>query len=669
MKRFILLLLLLMPLAYGAEVLYWDFDTAHISGNTVYDQTGSYDGTRSGATYTTSDCLSGGCVDFSGAHNHHITTSYTLPTTDTSICFYMKLDNAPGDTTYILRTSTSYTYILSEASTSDNVQYATWASGWDYVSDTSRLTDTAVGDWTHYCFVHAGGTNDTIRIWRDASLIATTINANDLSSSPTTLYLGSDSSSKDSIDGRIDEFKIFSHALSGSEISALMLGSGSNQTINVFHLGNSSHVGNMTFNYTCLSCNHSGVLNGSSPFSVDFNDTQNYTFTFNGRLSNAETISYNVTINQSFYSFYLRPYNLLNITLIDEDTGANITTNISLNLLFNGSTSSYSNDTGGFVFPLLSDGTHRVHLYSALYTDRYYYVTMAGGVYMTLTAYLSNSTNSEAKTFYMKCSGSALANVTISAQKLIGGSYVTVAQRLSDGSGTASIYLNPSTDYRFNFVHPSEGTYTTDITPSESSYTVDICTGESGQPYNWTTQNDLYTYLLTPQSIILNQTSTLFTLAVSSPGGAMAGFGMWYNSSKNESLTSSPSGGSVNFTLDLSNKSGVIPIHYWFNASGDGYKEYTKYYRIDSIGTPGNYSAVALVEVQQTNISGALGYFLATVFTFIIMAMLKFAVPPVANAIIGFISMVIWGLLGWVSMLYLFPVGAFIALYAILEGR
>jgi hypothetical protein len=377
----------------------------------------------------------------------------------------------------------------------------------------------------------------------------------------------------------------------------------------------------------------------------------------------------NVTGNSTTYIFEVYAFNSIDITVFDEDTqtllnGSNVTN--TLYYTFNGTTNNLNNDTGYFYLKYLTAGNYELLLERPSYRSRYYYLALGDGTHISINAYLINSTVAQLTNLFVYCDGSARSNATISVYKLISGKYRTVAQRRTDATGQGPIYLNPSTTYRFIITDSIYGTYTKDITPSLSPISFDICGGGS-QPYNWSNIHDKFTYLINPSSPV-NQSLINFSLTATSPEGYINGFGFYVNSSHKVSLNSSASGGTLYLGVDLNGSSPVLPVYYWFNITGEEQFSFIKYYRVNQFSEVGNKSLIAIISDYEDNISPIYRYSTALFVAIFIMLMFYKVVNPQSNAYIGLAVLVAFGFVGWVSFVYVIPVGALLIAYTIYRG-
>ncbi len=165
----------------------------------------------------------------------------------------------------------------------------------------------------------------------------------------------------------------------------------------------------------------------------------------------------------------------------------------------------------------------------------------------------------------------AIVNGLVDIDKSINGSYQDIAERLTDGSGVASIFLKRTTQYRMTF---SADGYTTQqffITPSEASYTINMVTESA---INLTTRHVFGTtvYSIAPATLYTNTTSITFGVTDSNNSLSFYGMNITWNNTQLyfANITGDGDGGNLIATINLENASGMyVNITAWFKPPDD----------------------------------------------------------------------------------------------------
>jgi len=491
-----------------------------------------------------------------------------------------------------------------------------------------------------------------------------------------TLQIGSReySSHRDFFNGEIQNIKIYNRAISQTEIFYLYSQGRnynpyeSSSSISVKDIYTNSTKYNFSVTFKDLTNSTKWVVNSSDGIvaTIKLNTSKQYQInitSLNGGFADSSK-----TINgTSQYTFYVYPYNSIDFFVYDEESLDLINTSTTtLYYSLDGSSSDTSSTNGTFSLVNLTSGFWELRGSNSDYYDRYYYYTLLDGSHYVQKMYLINTSTGLLRNVYVYCEGAGQTNVTVSFYKQLNSTWVSMAQRITDGTGLAPFYLNPSTTYRM-IINYNDGTYTNDFTPSATPIEVEIC-GDTSVPFNWTSIYDKFDYLISPEDSLISSTNHTFNLSVSSPGGYINSFEIRYNDSVSDSLSGSASGGEVSINLDLNNKTGTYTIYYSFNISGEEeIYNISKIYRIKGFDTAGNNSLVTSFENFSSDIPVEWRYIIITLFAIIIMVFFYRFVDPLVNSFIGFAVFIIFGLLGWINMLYLIPMGALLFMYYLVD--
>lgn len=325
------------------------------------------------------------------------------------------------------------------------------------------------------------------------------------------------------------------------------------------------------------SLNNASVLN----FSVNITDSFNNNF-FGSTASGIilfgllKNTSYNMTIDAPNYALKsvsfstsnstsssvnvsLDKSNSISINIFSENTGE-LLVGVEVNLSIEGVVNyKYSTLTGHIFASNLTAGFYELKFTAVGYSPKSYFITITNRTTQTLNAFLSFSFQGIG--VYVKNTGDEpLPNSSITIQRYINGSFITIAQGFTDGIG-------------YNLFNLQEGiTYLWTISSSGfENKQFQLIPYNANQPYIFklvlnTTKvylpfNQFVSYTFTPRSQRLdnvsNQVFTFTTLSTNGTFGtnsilwsAMNCGGTWDN------VSGSPSGSTLIQSLDLSNLQG-----------------------------------------------------------------------------------------------------------------
>lgn len=182
------------------------------------------------------------------------------------------------------------------------------------------------------------------------------------------------------------------------------------------------------------------------------------------------------------------------------------------------------------------------------YYSRDYYYTFYNTTYVSIDAYLLPSTSANLINIHVKNrQDEYLENALVTAQKQINGSYVTVEQQRTDSSGTAALYLNPSTTYKLIASYPDYVSYEATITPTQSDYTFTL---SSASVLGYHTLYEDLSYRFYPNLLTLGRGNQTVNFSVYSTGSALSSFGLNLSDENNtvffsSTTTTSPAGGTI----------------------------------------------------------------------------------------------------------------------------
>lgn len=410
---------------------------------------------------------------------------------------------------------------------------------------------------------------------------------------------------------KIDEFTCFNETWAPADVTsdynagvgkffADYYGSGGGGSTTQFDVtAKVNKTGVAIINFTAALFNSSWVstiitTNGSAEFNVSA-DLQNYTL----NVTSIGYAFYNDTLvdinGSSSHIAYLYENNSISISIFDSKTVALINdTNISY--IIQGNTTGYyvegKVDNGSlFFFYLDADYYSLEFWHDDKYPKQEYFVTLQDSEHKYLNAYLINS-SFVASTIptIINPFEQPMESALITMQENIGGSYVTVSQKLTDGTGSAHFYLKIDETYQVIVEKTGYQTRTTTLNPYSNPYTVTLRI-DPISTYNYTYPFQGVSYLYSPASGIINKTLTNFSFTVSSPDGLLSYFGIYYNSTNISNVTTSPSGGTAFLEINLTDFDGDLEIIYFLKSSGHDLYEVNASYSVITL----NYSNSSII--------------------------------------------------------------------------
>ena len=247
-----------------------------------------------------------------------------------------------------------------------------------------------------------------------------------------------------------------------------------------------------------------------------FNVTNNTYYSSN--LGKYITGTHNITINctetdeeEILESQFNTIPNYFNITISDEMTGDSLTFNITIS----NSSHSYTwiNQTEFFensTDPNIPIGYITITISSYGYEDRDFEETFSDSVPPIIEDYyLLSSADGSLTRFHVENSiGSAIEDVDVNAYKSIGGSTVLIDNTVTDASGTATFWLNPTSTYTFEFIKSDYTSINYTVVASSSDYTIVM---SSSGTTTATEQLTNITYRILPQNNVTNSSTNNVT--------------------------------------------------------------------------------------------------------------------------------------------------------------
>ncbi len=221
---FVLVLGLVLTSMTGAAdpdlVAHWKFDDG--SGTTLFDSSGNgHDGTLMGDPKWVPGKL-GGALEFDGDGDYvdcGSSPDFAIPV-NISITCWIKVDVFDKTWQAIITTSDS-SWRVHRSSSSNNIA---WGTSGLSPTDLTGTTDVSTGEWFHIATVY-NGTQKLLYI--DGNLDASSDSTGNITASSVPVYIGENSGATGRFwAGLIDDVRIYSRALSETEILGVMAGGG-----------------------------------------------------------------------------------------------------------------------------------------------------------------------------------------------------------------------------------------------------------------------------------------------------------------------------------------------------------------------------------------------------------------------------------------------------------
>jgi len=300
-----------------------------------------------------------------------------------------------------------------------------------------------------------------------------------------------------------------------------------------------------------------------------------FTMTGTGYGINSTTLTVNGSSEHNI-SLSVKPAGI-RIQIFDEKTLAPITANLTIsNATASWTISNIIDETILASNTSLPIGPTSFTFSKMAYGQRVYYDTISTTAFVSKSYYMLALTDGSYARFHiLTVTDSAIPGALVAADKIVGGTAFRVAEQLTDGSGTAMLFLDPLVSYTIAASRTGYSSSSITINPSLSDYTIRLF---SGTTTNVSTQfSDIWWQYLPSGCGYVNSTAQLFNFTITSSNSSLVNYGL--NITVNETLMFSgtgtnAAGGSINATLNLANYSGtVLTSVYWFNKTG--YPVYT----------------------------------------------------------------------------------------------
>jgi hypothetical protein len=450
---------------------------------------------------------------------------------------------------------------------------------------------------------------------------------------------------------------------------------------------------NITFNtsdtvtqYTVvnISCNNPseisvGLYNNTSGASLSnpyiYNATQmgirNFSCnsTGNANYSAADTTKSLTVTSASGIAVYV--YN-------EENTSQGLTFNITMN---NGTTSDTAYNQNNPYLNTSITGLITVDIWNTDYPQRTYYLSQ-GSNSTTLNAYLLASGSGSYVLFYTYTSTEQpIQSALINVERLIPpSSWLTIAQKKTDSSGSLGIFLSPTTTYRFNVSATGYANQSFQLQPTASPYIIYMTSASGSINITYATlfQNLSLQVYPADAGLVFNQTYPFFYYINSTDSfleyyGWRISFGNGTTITQNN--TTGTAGYNISYLLDTGLWNGNITMNYWFKKQNYTLFNNSLLFRVYNV-TPTNTSIMRLADDIKTGAATVTSdefAMIAILFTIIIMAGASSQFKMFGSGVIGIgilaifssIGTYIYGsayLMGW-GLWSLFTLGVIAAIW------
>lgn len=204
------------------------------------------------------------------------------------------------------------------------------------------------------------------------------------------------------------------------------------------------------------------------------------------------------------------------------------------------------------------------------FNDRSMYSWIDADTTEDMKVFLLNSTDAIIVRFHIRTSFTApIQNATVTVKKNIGGSIVTVGQKLSDFNGDTLFYLELNDPYFVLVSHDDYEPWFNQLTPTQNDYTITLDTRGGNYPiqgFPVQTTGDVYWWLSPFYNVIVNETANI-TFFVNATNNNLTYF--WLNVTNETGVTL--------YSANISNSSSGGFIYYNLNWTAIGASNVTVY--------------------------------------------------------------------------------------------
>jgi len=349
----------------------------------------------------------------------------------------------------------------------------------------------------------------------------------------------------------------------------------------------------------------------------------------------------NVWINQT---------GILVVKAIDETLGTNISQALTLQKVDNISTTTLTHVNMTIISSF--DRAAQLHFSGAPYADRTYNLPAPTSGITYFKAYLINTslptTHLVTFTIIDDSGNNIIENANVVISKLYGTNLVNISITKSNFQGQFQEYMDSSTNYHFEISKEGYQSKSFDLYPANSAYTIILY---SNKTFNFNDTKGDITYTITPYAGVLTKNATQnFTINTSSPSGYLVNFGVIYNSTVYENITSS-NGGTATLTFDTTPyENSTITMQYFMQTQGGFWTQNRTYY-IYSEEYGGNQSVFGVFSSLASEINPLYRFIFAVVVSLILGAgffALLGTMAATAVAMMTFIGFAVVGFIPWI---------------------
>jgi hypothetical protein len=437
-----------------------------------------------------------------------------------------------------------------------------------------------------------------------------------------------------------------------------------------------------------ITCNKPAEL-----ASILYNDTINitnpYVYDTTGKIG-----VFNFTCNTTGNTNYTAAANNKTLTITsasgltvnvfdEENTTKALTFNITVN---NGTASDTAyNQNNPYVNTSIT-GAVTIDITSTGYQQRTYYTTLTAGVATTVNASLLLTASGSWVIFYVYTPTELpIQNAMINVERLIPpASWLTVAQKKTDSSGSAATFLSPITTYRLNFSAIGYTNQSLQLMPAASPYVIYMMpTSALNISYN-TSYKNLVIWIEPNGTALYQNTTNAFKYYILSSDNQLEfeGWRLTYSNGSQILFQNTTNSGGVTYTTNIDTtiySTGYIDLNYWFKKTDFALVNDTHRYYIYGVHA---YNTSIMAEVNDIAAGVAAGTpdvtmeqfaFISMLISIVCMAAASSQMKMFGSGVIGlmilsmltFIGTYIWGsayIVGW-ALVGLFALGVVAAIY------
>jgi hypothetical protein len=343
---------------------------------------------------------------------------------------------------------------------------------------------------------------------------------------------------------------------------------------------NGTVINSYTINATSASDNQVvSTTNGSIIISVNKNveytvfiDAAGYAYANKTLLTND---------NIKFMNFSLYPTNSILMYVRDEGTGLLLTENSTALFSYDGGEFTENITNGTHLVESLTPAQYTITFDSESYESRVYIVTVTNRSHQTLTAFLTSSTSTTTFTVLDANSGSDVINALVTMYRTMNGSWAAIEARYTDITGRAQFSYTSSVNYKFYISRTNYTNLVFYLNPILfDSYTIElepIISLDHAQDYD-------HTAIIYDPKLFYVGVDNNFTWIIQNPYGELIQYG--YNLTWDGGYSTASGSNAIgeqlntNFTLTGLGSLDQITLHYYYETTIAGIRNFTYYYPV-----------------------------------------------------------------------------------------